>query len=372
MLGAKNQRIAYLDGLRGIAILSVVLFHYYYILPKNNDLLYTPISFFQYGYFGVMLFFAISGFVISQTLFHSNSRTQFFIKRFARLFPCMLLCSSATFLFSFVEPRIYYSTLANFLPSLTFIDPQIYNFFLKGQHFAWMDGVYWSLFTEVRFYLLVCTVYFYDKNNFARNYLIVACAVGLIFPIAILSNMPWLRSALNFILIANQLSWFTFGIGCYFLFIGNNKKFLHYTLVAFLSMSFYLVAITKRPYMTIDSTATFVSMIAIYLLMMSCIKITSIKNLLSFKPLTVVGLASYSLYLLHEEIGEKIIIMIAPVSQMAVYIPVIVLTLFIAASLTVYVYYEKPSKKIVYYLVSKLQNTLLSLLPKAFSFGIRN
>jgi peptidoglycan/LPS O-acetylase OafA/YrhL len=79
-----NNRIAYLDGLRAIAILSVVLFHYYYTFPKNVQVNYgTNIGNFfliKHGALGVMLFFSISGFVITLTLHNSIRPIDFFNK----------------------------------------------------------------------------------------------------------------------------------------------------------------------------------------------------------------------------------------------------------------------------------------------------
>ena len=54
-------RISGLDGLRGIAILSV-LFHHLMIIYAADD---SPLRAFSGGFLGVDLFFAISGFLIT-------------------------------------------------------------------------------------------------------------------------------------------------------------------------------------------------------------------------------------------------------------------------------------------------------------------
>ncbi len=71
-----EKRLDALDGLRGVAILLVMGFHFFHHLesPYYKSHLYpygerfAAIPLFQYGYLGVELFFIISGFVIALTL----------------------------------------------------------------------------------------------------------------------------------------------------------------------------------------------------------------------------------------------------------------------------------------------------------------
>lgn len=349
------SRLDYLDGLRAIAILLVCFFHFYPSLPSTSNLQFSKFlgdfSLVKYGYMGVMLFFAISGFVISKTLHSSKSMTNFFVKRLARLFPTMILCSILTFAFSFIEPRIYFSKIYNFLPSLTFLDPQIFNYIFKSNNFNWMDGAYWSLFTEVRFYAMAAIIFFYDKTKFFRNFLIVASILGLLFPFAIYFEINHLRSVLNFLLISSVLPWFTFGIGCYYLHLGENKKALVLGINSFIAISLYILAITKKPFMPFDSVVTFWAMIIIFTLLICSMKIKIITRLLSLKPLTAIGVASYSLYLLHEEIGHKIYLLFKESSMLSTLslqlLPIVTLVCFIIISSLIYKFYERPSNTFI-------------------------
>ncbi len=72
-----------IDGLRGIAVLSVVVFHAF------------P-AFLQGGFVGVDIFFVISGFLISTIIFGSLARgsfsfTEFYVRRIRRIFPALLV-----------------------------------------------------------------------------------------------------------------------------------------------------------------------------------------------------------------------------------------------------------------------------------------
>lgn len=68
-VSAKSGRIKSVDGLRAIAVLSVMLFHFYYQqIAEAGKQNVTPEYFqhvLQYGNMGVYIFFVISGFIIS-------------------------------------------------------------------------------------------------------------------------------------------------------------------------------------------------------------------------------------------------------------------------------------------------------------------
>lgn len=347
-----KSRIASLDGLRAVAILSVCIFHFYFFFPDHATISYgksySGFAVAKYGYLGVMLFFAISGFVISQTLHGSAKPINFAVKRFARLFPTMLLCSVLTFIYSFIPPLTYHSNWINFLPAWTFIDPKIYNFIFNTDNFDWLDGSYWSLFTEIRFYIIAAVIYFFNKEHFYKNFVKLAILVGIIFPISIYFEIKPLRSALNLFLIANQLPWFIFGIGCYYLFKRDNIKAITLSSISFISLSLYLIADSKKPFMPhpVDEKAIFFGAILIYILLISSIKIKIVEKLLSFKPLASIGVASYSLYLLHQQIGEKTITIIDNYNfispQYSFLLPIFVLFLLVLISASIYRIYENP------------------------------
>jgi peptidoglycan/LPS O-acetylase OafA/YrhL len=105
---ALNQRIEFIDGLRGVAIALVVLFHAYArwpegIIPYGGR--FASIPLFSYGWLGVELFFLISGFVIVMTLEKCPNLYDFLGRRWLRLFPAMLICSFILFEISPLLPE---------------------------------------------------------------------------------------------------------------------------------------------------------------------------------------------------------------------------------------------------------------------------
>lgn len=136
----KSPRLLELDGLRCLAIMSVVFYHYYsgFANPPHSPSIYpygsvlANIFPFKYGYFGVQLFFVISGFVIALTLNKCRNFTEFFVRRMARLWPTMLICSVLTFLVVTIFPVTFTVHWSYFITSLTFIDPYVWKMFIKG------------------------------------------------------------------------------------------------------------------------------------------------------------------------------------------------------------------------------------------------
>ena len=352
-----KNRIASFDGLRAIAIFSVILFHYFTRGPEKYNANFPYGGFFEhfilfnYGYLGVLLFFSISGFVITHSLQRSPSLKNFGIKRIARLWPSMLLCCAITYAFSSVAPLSHQSHINNFLPSLTFLDPRIFNFIFKTNSFDWMDGAYWSIFVDIRFYAILALIYFINKKKFFKSILILSTSVGIIFPLAIYFDLENLRSKLDVLLIAEYLPWFIFGIGCFYLYYRETKRAIALIAASSFSVVLYVLAATTKPYLQIDWSAQIIGSLIIFTLMIGSFKNKSLNKILSTRFLSSIGLASYSLYLLHQELGYKIIVQIGNpfrLNQMfsGLY-ALIPLSLLTVLSHIIYQYWENPSNRII-------------------------
>ena len=152
--GAPNQTLAItgkwlppLDGLRGLAIVMVMLFHYAMILNRHQPLQRAVASLSDFGWTGVDLFFVLSGFLITGILLDTSSATNYFnsfyTRRILRIFPLYYL--SLPLIFFVIAPadahphtRIWYLFYAQ-------------NWVMTKVFFA---GHYWSLAVEEQFYLL--------------------------------------------------------------------------------------------------------------------------------------------------------------------------------------------------------------------------
>ena len=153
-----------IDGLRFIAIGSVITFHIWHaatqafasydaLAASQNWLLHV-----RHGDRGVQLFFAISGFILglpfaNQYLGKGKTvqMSRYFYRRLTRLEPPYLVALVGFYLLAYVL-RMPDTLDAGFVSS--FWLRVIYAYGLVKNHFHSLNGVTWSLEVEVQFYLL--------------------------------------------------------------------------------------------------------------------------------------------------------------------------------------------------------------------------
>ena len=88
---AKEQRLD-IDGLKAIAILAVVFYHLFDLLKSAH---FTESTLFDGGFLGVDIFFVISGFLITSSVFYKLSNNDFSLldfykRRCLRILPPLL------------------------------------------------------------------------------------------------------------------------------------------------------------------------------------------------------------------------------------------------------------------------------------------
>lgn len=305
-----GARIAFLDGLRCVAILSVILFHYFTRWTFGNHghplYPYSPLlgRMFALGGNGVLLFFIISGFVITLTLQKCRTFKEFLIRRFARLFPAMLLCSLLTLaVIRFLPGSPFHARLSWFLPAATFTGPEIWNYAFPSVHFDNIDGAYWSLYAEVKFYLLAGIVYFFERRRFIRNMAVVS---SVTFVLARLAR-TWVFSSPHrelllpiHIFFEACLPWFVIGIGAFY---SRREKTQVWATPVVLGTVELILAAHRR----MDLVIVGMLVLGFFLAM----NLGTLNRLLSFRLLSIVGFSSYSLYLLHQQLGVAVIHVVA-------------------------------------------------------------
>jgi peptidoglycan/LPS O-acetylase OafA/YrhL len=168
-----SRRIPELDGLRGIAILLVLLFHYFYHYP---DASYQPAglirnTFLQFersislGWTGVDLFFVLSGFLIGGILLDARSSPlyfkAFYVRRLYRIVPLYYVWILTYVVVLLLADSLFKANTSSFggppASSRLYLLPAfLQNFGVVGySRFAraWFQPT-WSLAVEEQFYLL--------------------------------------------------------------------------------------------------------------------------------------------------------------------------------------------------------------------------
>ncbi|CAM3326794.1 acyltransferase family protein [Paenibacillus lupini] len=151
-LAVKKRYMPGLDGLRAIAVLAVIAYHFGWPIASG-------------GLLGVAVFFVLSGYLITDLLLEERRSTgrfnlrRFWIRRSLRLLPAMLLMLIAvTVYLAFTDPGRLFNIRGELLSALTYTS----NWYLIYRQVSYFEsfgpispiGHLWSLAVEEQFYLL--------------------------------------------------------------------------------------------------------------------------------------------------------------------------------------------------------------------------
>ncbi|MEU1271305.1 acyltransferase [Streptomyces sp. NPDC005799] len=157
----QRPRLYAIDGIRLAAALMVAAHHYAGTWRVNqpgnaiwdrpvSDIMPTVFHVASYGWIGVEIFFVISGFVICMSCWGRSPR-QFFVSRVIRLYPAYWFAIAFTTAVLVLLPGLWDRMRArDVLLNFTMLQ--------AGSNVGNVDGVYWTLWSELRFYLLFLLV----------------------------------------------------------------------------------------------------------------------------------------------------------------------------------------------------------------------
>jgi peptidoglycan/LPS O-acetylase OafA/YrhL len=167
-------RIPELDGLRGVAILMVLSFHFI-----NNQLTGAQFGFksslakiTSFGWIGVDLFFVLSGFLIGSILIRNkrskNYFSTFYIRRLVRIMPNYYLLLVVFLIISAIPTfqSNYFLTGNRVIPTWSYF-AMIHNFFMAGQHNLGNTSISiaWSIGIEEQFYIVFPFIVYFLKDR---------------------------------------------------------------------------------------------------------------------------------------------------------------------------------------------------------------
>ena len=310
MLHGSSTRIPFIQGLRGLAVSLVVLYHAGFL--------------FNGGFIGVDIFFVISGFVIGQSLSREIVQTgrvswsQFFFRRARRLIPALSLTLIITVIAYWVLFGVEsVATLTKSLTSGSLFVSNFYFFLERGYVDLASDPLrnLWSLSVEEQFYFALPIIFLIagfksTSNDQVRRKLLLIGFV--VMAISFVANVILVNHSLTFsvpqFLLPGRFAFFSpftraweFLVGLLLALLGKDLvSKVFYQFAGGLSIAGLIFAAWW-----LDSWQPFPGWFALPVVLASAILMlnsdqkTWFTKLLSSRPLVYLGDISYSLYLLH-------------------------------------------------------------------------
>lgn len=308
------KRLCLLDISRGIASLSVVLWHWkhfaysgYTLSPgfiEQNQPFYPILKlFYQNGYLGVEYFFLLSGFIFfwqyrDEIQNKKISSFSFFINRFSRLYPLHFF----TLITVGLLQLIYFSQKSHF-----FIYPynDVYHFILQlflASHWGFQKGwsfnsPVWSVSLEVLLYILFFILAYLKKGNiFVSSFVLISSFLILLLT--------------NYVLFSAIYLFFLGGV-IYDLFYTHLDKILRLkNLILIITIFLWIVSISDIYFIKLDFTgfigprlsriiSVLFPIIMLFPFTLCSIILTEIGYKVTLRKLGWIGDITYSTYLLH-------------------------------------------------------------------------
>ncbi|MBA8843308.1 MULTISPECIES: acyltransferase family protein [Brucella] len=336
-------RFSNIDGLRAIAAISVLFHHILgdFLREASNQnttligSLNSIISSFDFGRFGVVLFFLISGVVVPFSIKSDQLQPirRFAIGRFFRLYPAFWL--SLIFMYGYLVFTGGAPELKTLLANATMAA----NAF--GQ--PWLSGVYWTLFIELIFYILIAVAF---MAGILRQPMLILAA-GLL--LALSTGGPFLLRSLGInlpvVYIGLHLSFLFCGLLLRLTVIEKERGTLSAALVLIIVQMGIIVSIGDFSLARNDTffivgklpvIASYLAAYSVFLLSLWTMRPQS-------KLLSSTGEISYSIYLFHVPVCWTIYLFLPPTGAISdlITMALCVIASFVVSILT-YRYVEKP------------------------------
>lgn len=301
-----RTRVNEIDLLRFLAALSVVFYHYTFRghaggFSVMSYPLLAPAA--KYGYLGVELFFMISGFVVLMTAAASARLRDFCVSRIVRLYPAFWACCTITYAATVAFAPPQYSAFDQYLFNMTMVSGLL--------RIPPIDGAYWSLLVEIRFYALIAVVLATGRIYQAQRCLVLWLLACIALEILAMLPINWIPAlALHYlrsVLITNYATYFIAGATCFLIWEkGASLNRLAVLLAAWGLAIFQSGAILRKVveenYKTTLNSSIVASILTIFFLVMLLIALRRTGSIANYRwPLA--GAISYPLYLLHQNIG---------------------------------------------------------------------
>ena len=338
-----------IDGLRAIAIISVILYHAQIELFNHK--------FFLGGFIGVDIFFVISGYLITSIILKEFlitgkfSLSGFYERRIRRILPALLLVmlASLPFAWLYLLPTNFVDFSKSILYSLGFISNFYFHF--SGEEYGAVNGLYkpmlhtWSLSVEEQYYIIFPIILLISLR-FLRNYLVLIFIFGFLLSLIIADWGSKNYPSFTFYILPTRMWELLAGTILAYceqklrprrhkIILDNTLQYVGLFLI-FISIIFFNDGIPH------PSLITLAPITGICLIIWFSNKESFITKILSSKVLVSIGLISYSLYLWHYPIFA--FSRITDFVHGSVINKIFIIFLLMILSVITYFFIEKPAR----------------------------
>jgi len=318
-----------IDGLRAIAAFWVLIYHFHAAAGGPEFKASFMIS---TGWVGVDIFFVISGFVLSLPFLQAYSRNEkysvstFYKRRAARILPAYYFSLLVIITFSYTDFLLNPDVFMHLIGHLTFTE----GFLLPYERLN-INGVYWTLWLEMQFYLILpLLMLLFKTRRWVISFVAVIALVtlykylGLIFT-KDLSDSHQLTRFFTNLQLPGVLQEFTFGIAVAIVYLkakSTNFWTMNRNLISLLiPLGFLLIIVCMKfansyggdnhwygtgplGWLPLLSLNTLIACGAALVLLGITSQADWVKSLFGNKVMNFLGGISYGIYIWHFPIGN--------------------------------------------------------------------
>lgn len=332
---SSGKYIPFVDGLRFLAIMPVIIQHASERLRKYNPQIEIQSGIEQQAEFlvsrgaiGVIIFFTLSGFILSLPFAKGNSAfsyKQYLGRRLTRLEPPFIFWMSCFALILLIKSPLPLSTIGeHWLSSIFYLHTITY------QEFSIINPVAWSLEVEVQYYLIapfLAILYFSQPDKlFRRAFLIVFILVFLLYQHALSWHLFPMKASL-----LGHLQHFLIGMLVADLYKNDTEWVKRKTIIWDLLAPVCLLLMAYT--WTEELGKTLMMNVALTGLFIAALKGRFFPASLSLRGISLIGGMCYTIYLIHLPLLELLYSFIGEFGQSTAWWVQLSLSLLIALPL---------------------------------------
>jgi peptidoglycan/LPS O-acetylase OafA/YrhL len=286
-----KNRFYILDLMRFLAAVAVVFYHYSVYFDASAA---TLVELSKYGYLGVDFFFLLSGFVIMAS---AQNRTPFAFAfaRALRIYPAFIVCLLVTVAIS------YWAGDAVIPAKNIILNATILNDYLSVAN---IDGVYWTLQAELKFYGCVFLLLLSGLFAYYRYWIALWLATAILY---YFFHQPFF---MGWFINPSYSYYFIAGV-CAFLLSKNNRDWIIQLCFLVSALFGVIVAGEQAKQFVLNPTSVFIVNVQIIVTIFFVFFFALSQGLFNMKAVPwwwgYLGAISYPLYLLHNRAGKALI-----------------------------------------------------------------